>query len=76
MIGTVTEIGKRYGMEMDVDKTNTIKISRQSSLMEIMTDYTLLENVEFLNYLASIKTNDGTCAREIRSRIAWQKRGK
>jgi hypothetical protein len=76
MIDTVTEIGKRYGMKMDVEETNTIKISRQSSLMAIMTDYTQLENVEYLNYLGSIKTNDETCAHEIRSRIAWPKRGK
>jgi hypothetical protein len=76
MIDTVTEIGKRYGMTMDGEETNTINISRQSSLREIMTDYTQLENVEYLNYLGSIKTNDGKCAREIRSRIALQKRGK
>jgi hypothetical protein len=63
-------------MKMDVEETNTIKISRQSSLMVIRTDYTQLENVEYLNYLGHIKTNDGTCAHEIRSRIAWQKRGK
>ena len=38
MIGIETEIGRRNGMKMNVEETNAIKISRQSSLTEIMTD--------------------------------------
>jgi len=32
--------------------------------------------VEYLNNVGSIKTNDGICALEIKSGIAWIKRGK
>jgi hypothetical protein len=38
-----------------------------------MIDLKQLENVEYLNYLGSMITNDATCTREIKSRIAMAK---
>ena len=38
-----------------------------------MIDQKQLENVECFKYLGSILTNDGTCTREIKSRIAMAK---
>jgi hypothetical protein len=50
MIDRLIEIGRRYGMEMNVGKTKVIKISRQPSPMKIMIDQKQVENVEYLNY--------------------------
>jgi hypothetical protein len=33
-----TEIGRRYGMEMNVEKTKVIRIARQPSPIKIMID--------------------------------------
>jgi hypothetical protein len=73
MVDTLIETGRRYGMEMNVEKTKVMGISRQPSPMEIMIDQKQLENVEYLNYLGSMITNDARCTCEIKSRIASKK---
>jgi hypothetical protein len=67
------EIGRRYGMEMNVEKTKVTRISRQPSPIKIMIDQKQLQNVEYFNYLGSVITNDARCTREIKSRIAMAK---
>jgi hypothetical protein len=73
MVDRLIEIGRRYGMEMNVEKTKVMRSSRQPSPMKIMIDRKQLENVEYFNYLGSIITNDARCTREIKSRIAMAK---
>jgi hypothetical protein len=70
MVDRLIEIGRSYGMEMNVGKTKVMKISRQPSPIKIMIDQKQLENVEYLNYLGSMITRDERCTREIKSRIA------
>jgi hypothetical protein len=38
MIDRLIEIGRRYGMQMNVEKTKVMRISRQSSPIKIMID--------------------------------------
>ena len=59
-----------YGMEMNVEETKVMRISRQSFPLKIMIDQRQLENVESFKYLGSILTNDGRCTCEIKCRIA------
>jgi hypothetical protein len=73
MIDRLIEIGRRYGMEMNVGKTKVMKISRQQSTTKIMIEQKQLENVECFNYLGSMITSDARCTREIKSRIAMAK---
>ena len=49
MIDKLIEIGGCYGMEMNVEKTKVMRISRQSFPVKIMIDQKQLENVESLN---------------------------
>ena len=49
MFDKLTEIGRCYGMEMNVEKTKVMRISRQPSPVTIMIDQKQLENVECLN---------------------------
>ena len=60
-------------MEMNVEKTKVLRISRQPSPVTIMIDQKRLENVECSKYLCSILTNDGRCTCEIKSGIAMVK---
>jgi hypothetical protein len=73
MIDRLIEIGRRSGMEMNVEKTKVMRISRQPSPIKIMVDQKQLENVEQFNYLGSMITNYARCTREIKSRIAMAK---
>ena len=73
MTDRLTEIGICFGMEMNVEKTKVIRISRKPSPQEIMIDQKQPENVEYFNYVCSIITNDARCICEIKSRIAMTK---
>jgi hypothetical protein len=48
-------------MEMNVEKTGVMRISRQPYPIKIMIDQNQLENVEYFNYLDSMIT---TCVRD------------
>jgi len=73
MINKLIETGSCYGMEMNVEKTKVMRISRQPSPVIIMIDQKRLENVECFKYLGSMLTNDGRCTCEIKSRIVMAK---
>ena len=60
-------------MEMNVEKTKVMRISRQTSPVKIMIEQKQLENVESFKCLGSMLTNDGRCTCEIKSRIAMAK---
>jgi hypothetical protein len=63
MVDRLVEIGRRYGMEMNVEKNKVMRISRQPSPIQIMINQKQLENVEYFNYLGSMITNDASCTR-------------
>ena len=73
MIDKLIEIGRCYGMEMKVEKTKVMRISRQPFPVKIMIDQKQLENVESFKYLGSILKNDGRCTCEIKCRIVMAK---
>jgi hypothetical protein len=73
MIDRLIEIGRSYGMEMNVKKPKVMRISRQPFPVKHMIDPKQLENVESFKYLGSILTNDERCTCEIKSRIAMEK---
>ena len=60
-------------MEINVEKTKVMRISRQPSPVTIKMDQKQLENVKCFKYLGSMLTDDGRCTCEIKSRIAVAK---
>jgi hypothetical protein len=60
-------------MEMNVEKPQIFRISRQPSPVQIMIDQKQFENMGYFNYLGSMITNDARCTREIKSNIAMAK---
>ena len=73
MIDKLIEVGKWYGMEINVEKIKVMRISRQTSTVTIMINQTQLESVGCFKYLGSMLTNDGRCICEIKCRIAMAK---
>jgi hypothetical protein len=67
------EIGRCYGMKINVKKTKVMGISRQPFPVKIMINQKQLENVETFTYFGSILTNDVRCTCEIKCRIAMAK---
>ena len=62
-----------YGMGINVETTKVMKISRQSSPIQIMIDQKQPKNVEYYSYLCSMITNDARCMQEIKSKISIAK---
>jgi hypothetical protein len=58
MIDKLTETGRCYGMEMNVEKTKVMRISRQPSPVTIMIDQKPLENAEYFKYFGSVLRNE------------------
>jgi hypothetical protein len=56
MIDRVIEIGGCYGMEVDVEESKVLRISRQPSSLQIMIDDKQPKNVEYFNYLCKTIT--------------------
>jgi hypothetical protein len=50
-----------------------MRISMQSSPIKVMIVQKQLDNVEYLNYLGIVITNDASCTCEIKSRLAMAK---
>jgi hypothetical protein len=65
MIDILIEIERCYGMEMNMEKTNVMLISRQPFPVKLMVHQKQPENVECFKYLGSMLTNDGRCTCEI-----------
>ena len=60
-------------MEMNVENTKVMRISRQPFPVKIVIDQKQLENVECFKYLGSILTSDGRCTYEIKCSFAMAK---
>jgi hypothetical protein len=73
MIDRLTEIGRCYGMEINVEKTKVMRISSEPSPAQIMIDQKQLLNMQYFNYLHSMITNNARCTLEFKSRIAKAK---
>ena len=73
MLDRLIEVGRCYGMEINVEKTKVMRISRQTSPVKIVINQTQLESVECFKYLGSMLTDGGRCTGEIKCRIAMAK---
>ena len=73
MIDKLIENGRCYGIEINVEKTKLMRISRQPFPVKIIIDQKQLANVASFKYLVSILTNEGRCNCKIKCRIAMAK---
>jgi len=71
MIDKLIEIGRCYGMEMNVEKTKVMRISRQPFPVKIITDQKQLENVESFKYFGSMLTNDQDVLVKVNLGLLW-----
>jgi hypothetical protein len=56
-------------MEMNVEKTRVMRLSRHPAPVQIMVEQKQLEKVKYFSYLGSMITDVARCANEVKSRI-------
>ena len=59
----MVDIGKKYGLEMNIDKSQVMIVSRSNESLQ-----TKLKEVDNFKYIGSVLTRDGYCTREIKMR--------
>jgi hypothetical protein len=67
------EIDRFYGMEIKVEQTEVVRITRQPSSVQIMVHQTQLEVAEYFNNFCSLLTSGARWTSEIKSRIIMAK---
>ena len=73
LIGNVNTIGKARLLKSNVKKTKLLKIGKMQSDAGVTVDNELIEVVEYFKYLGSLKSADGNCSKDTRSRIGIAK---
>jgi hypothetical protein len=71
MIDRPVEIGRYCGIEINVGKSNVIRISREAPQLQIMTDEKKVDNVEYFKCLGSM-INDSRHTRDTETRITME----
>jgi hypothetical protein len=72
MSDELIEIGRCYGMEINVEKTKVMRISRQKLATKIMIDQKQLEYVESFKYLGSMLTHDKDVFVKLNVGLLWK----
>jgi tRNA(Ile2) C34 agmatinyltransferase TiaS len=73
MTDRVIEIGNCCEMEINVEKLNVIRLSKQQSPVQIVIGQKQLKNVKYFKCLCNVITNGARFSREIRSKNAMAK---
>ena len=63
----------KYGMEINIDKPQLMRVSRSNESLLIKVSNRELKEVDHFKNLGSTLTRDGYCAREIKMRITIAK---
>lgn len=66
------ETGKNFGMEINIDNSEVMKIGKEELLRTVMGNQ-ILKNVNQCKHLGSLLTVDANCTKEIRSQIVIAK---
>ena len=73
MVNRLVDTGKKDGMEINIDKSQVMRVSRSNESLQIKVNNRELKEVDHSKYLGSVLTRDGYCTREIKMRIAIAK---
>ena len=70
MVNRLVDTGRKYGMEINIDKSQIMRVSRNNESLQIKVGNRELKEVSHFKYLESVLTRDGYCTRKIKMRIA------
>ena len=73
MVNNLVDTGRKYGMEINIDKSQVMRVSRSNKSLQIKVNNRELKEVYNFKYLRSVLTRDGYCTRKFKMRIAVAK---
>ena len=73
MVNRLVVTGRKYGMEINIDKSQVLRVSWSNESLQIKVNNRELKEVDHFKYLGSVLTGDGYCTREIKMNIAIAK---
>jgi hypothetical protein len=59
MVNRLVDTGRKYGMEINIDKSQVIRVSRNNESLLIRVNTRELKDVHHFTYLGSVLTRDG-----------------
>ena len=69
----MVDTGRKYGMEINIDQSEVVIVSRNIELLHNKLNNRELKEVDYFKYLGSVLTRDGYCTREIKMRVVIAK---
>ena len=69
----LVDTGRKYGMEIKIDKSQVMRVSRSNESLQIKVNNREIKEVDEFKYLGSVLTRDGYCTREIKTRTVTAK---
>ena len=72
----LVDTGRKYGMEINIEKSQVMIVSRSNESLWIKVNNRELKEVVQFKYLRSVLARAGYCTREIKMRIAIAKKNK
>ena len=66
MVNRLVATGRKYGMEINIDKSQVMRVSKSNESLQIKVNSRELKQVDHFKYLGSVLTRDGYCRKEIK----------
>ena len=73
MLNRLVDTGRKYDMEINIDKSQVMRVSRRNESLQIEVNNRELKEVDNFKYLESILTRNGNCTRGMKMRISMEK---
>ena len=73
IVNRLIDIEMKYGMEINIDKSQVMRISWSNESQQIKVNNRELKEFYHFKYLGSVLTRDGYCTTEIKVRITMAK---
>ena len=73
MLNRLVDTERKYGMEINIDKSLVMRVSRSNELMQIKVNNRELKEIDHFKYLGGVLTRGDYCTKEIKMRITISK---
>ena len=73
MVNRLVDAGRKYGIKINIDKSQIMRVSRSNEILQIKVNTRELKKVDHFKRLGKVLTGDGYCTREIKMRIVIAK---
>ena len=70
----LVDTGRKYGMEINIDKSQVMRESRSNESLQIKVNNRELNEIDYFKYIGSVLTRVGYCTTEIKMRIVIAKK--